>query len=73
MNPPPMTTARRAGLTNWIPEYLNIPDRNSVPFSIHSRIDRASGTVRTWKIPGRSIPGSGGRTDGAPGERTSLS
>ena len=29
--------------------------------AIHSLIWRASGTVRTWKMPGRSIPGSGGR------------
>ena len=43
------------------------------PRSIHSRIAFASGTVLTWKIPGRSMPGSGGRTDGAPGESTSLS
>ena len=73
MNPPPITTARRCGFTNWIPEYLNIPARNVVPPSTHSRIVRASGTVRTWKIPGRSMPGRGGRTDGAPGDSTSLS
>ena len=73
MNPPPTTTARVVGLTNWIPEYLNIPARNSVPCSTHSRIVRASGTVRTWKIPGRSMPGRGGRTEGAPGDSTSLS
>ena len=73
MNPPPMTTARVLGLTVWKPEYLSIPDRNRVPFSIHSRIARVSGTVLTSKIPGRSIPGSGGRIDGAPGDSTSLS
>ena len=50
-----------------------MPARNAVPRSIHSRIARASGTVRTWKMPGRSMPGSGGCTDGAPGDSTSLS
>ena len=35
--------------------------------------ERASGTVRTWKMPGRSMPGSGGQIDGAPGDSTSLS
>ncbi len=33
----------------------------------------ASGTVRTEKIPGRSMPGSGGRIGAAPGDSTSLS
>ena len=73
MKPPPMTTARVLGFTVWKPAYLSIPVRNSEPRSIHSRIARASGTVRTWKIPGRSIPGKGGRTDSAPGDSTSLS
>ncbi len=50
-----------------------MPARNRVPRSIHSRIARASGTVRTWKMPGRSMPGSGGRIGAAPGESTSLS
>jgi hypothetical protein len=68
-----MTTARVLGLILWKPEYLCIPERNKEPRSIHSRIARASGTVLTWKIPGRSIPGIGGRTDGAPGDSTSLS
>ena len=44
-----------------------------VPRSIHRRISRASGTVRTEKIPGRSIPGRGGRMGAAPGDSTSLS
>ena len=44
-----------------------------MPRSIHWRIVRTSGTVRTSKMPGRSIPGSGGRTEAAPGESTSLS
>ena len=73
MNPPPTTTARVLGRSVWKPEYLCIPARNAVPLSTHSRIAFASGTVRTWKIPGRSIPGSGGCTDAAPGESTSLS
>ena len=73
MNPPPTTTARVLGRTVWNPEYLFIPLRNREPFSIHSRMDRASGTVLTSKIPGRSIPGSGGRIDDAPGDSTSLS
>ena len=50
-----------------------MPVRNVVPRSIHSRIARASGTVRTMKMPGRSMPGSGGFTERAPGESTSLS
>ena len=50
-----------------------MPDRNSDPRSIHSRMARVSGTVRTSKIPGRSMPGRGGRIDGAPGDSTSLS
>ena len=41
--------------------------------SIQARIWPASGTVRTPKIPGRSMPGSGGRMGAAPGEITSLS
>ena len=41
--------------------------------SIQARIWAASGTVLTPKIPGRSIPGSGGRMGAAPGESTSLS
>ena len=30
-----------------------------MPRSTHSRMVRASGTVLTWKIPGRSMPGRG--------------
>jgi len=41
--------------------------------SIHSRISLASGTILSEKIPGRSIPGKGGRIGAAPGESTSLS
>ena len=67
------TTACLAGRTVWNPEYRSIPARKLVPRSIHSRICLASGTVRTGKIPGRSIPGSGGRIEGAPGDSTSLS
>ena len=73
MNPPPMTTARIVGRTVWNPEYFSIPARKLVPRSIHSRISLASGTVRTGKMPGRSMPGSGGRIEGAPGDSTSLS
>ena len=73
MNPPPMTTARVLGRTVWKPEYRCMPDRNSDPRSIHSRMARVSGTVRTSKMPGRSMPGRGGRIDGAPGDSTSLS
>jgi hypothetical protein len=73
MKPAPTTTARIGGRTVWNPEYLSMPARKVVPRSIHSRISLASGTVLTGKMPGRSIPGSGGRTDGAPGESTSLS
>ena len=73
MNPPPTTTACFAGFTVWNPEYTSIPVRKLVPRAIHSRIARASGTVRTSKIPGRSIPGIGGRTVAAPGESTSAS
>ena len=43
------------------------------PRCSHSRMVLASGTVRTEKIPGRSMPGSGGRIGAAPGESTSLS
>ena len=73
MKPPPTTTARVLGRIVWNPEYRYMPARNSEPFSSHSRIARASGTVRSWKIPGRSIPGKGGRIDLAPGDNTSLS
>ena len=44
-----------------------------MPRSIHSRTARASGTVLTSKMPGKSMPGSGGRTETAPGDSTSLS
>ena len=73
MKPAPTTTACLAGRTVWNPEYFSMPARKLVPRSIHSRISLASGTVLTGKMPGRSIPGSGGRIEGAPGESTSLS
>ena len=73
MNPPPTTTAWRAGRTVWKPEYRSMPARKLVPRSIHSRMARASGTVRTEKTPGRSIPGIGGWTEAAPGARTRVS
>ena len=53
--------------------YESIPVFVSSPRCSHSRMVRASGTVRTEKIPGRSMPGSGGRIGAAPGESTSLS
>ena len=73
MNPPPTTTARFGFVTTWWPVYESIPVFVSSPRCSHSRMVRASGTVRTEKIPGRSMPGSGGRIGAAPGERTSLS
>ncbi len=74
MKPPPTTTARFGFVTTWRPVYESSPvltpsgQRHS-----HSRMIRASGTVLTEKIPGRSMPGSGGRIGAAPGESTSLS
>ena len=50
-----------------------MPDRSAMSRSSHSRIVLASGTVRTEKMPGRSMPGSGGRIGAAPGDSTSLS
>jgi len=41
--------------------------------AIRSRMRLESGIVRTEKIPGRSMPSSGGRIGAAPGERTSAS
>ncbi len=73
MNPPPTTTARIGLVTVWNPVYESIPVRPATSRCSHSRIWRASGTVRTEKIPGRSMPGSGGRIGAAPGESTSLS
>ena len=73
MNPPPTTTARFGFVTTWSPVYESSPVRVSVPRSSHFRMVRASGTVLTEKIPGRSMPGSGGRIGAAPGDSTSLS
>ncbi len=73
MNPPPTTTARSGFVTTCCPVYESIPEWGGSFCWSHSRIVRASGTVRTEKIPGRSMPGSGGRIGAAPGERTSLS
>ncbi len=73
MYPPPTTTARFGLCSDWSPVDWYSSARSLAPRSSHSRICRASGTVRTEKIPGRSIPGSGGRIGAAPGESTSLS
>jgi hypothetical protein len=73
MNPPPTTTARCGFSTVWNPVYLSIPVLPVWSRSSHCRIARASGTVRTEKMPGRSMPGSGGRIGAAPGDSTSLS
>ena len=50
-----------------------MPEGRAVWPSIHSRIALASGTVRTRKTPGRSMPGKGGLIGVAPGDKTSLS
>ena len=73
MNPPPTTTARRCLLRACAPVYESRPGSSvRLPWT-HSRTAAASGTVRTGKMPGRSMPGSGGRMGAAPGESTSLS
>ena len=73
MKPPPTTTARFGFVTVWNPVYESMPDFASSPRWSHSRMVRASGTVLTEKIPGRSMPGRGGRIGAAPGDNTSLS
>ena len=62
-----------ASSTVWNAVYVSIPVRPVTSRSSHWRMVRASGTVRTEKIPGRSMPGSGGRIGAAPGDSTSLS
>ena len=73
MNPPPTTTARLGLVTVWNPVYESIPVFASSPRWSHARMTRASGTVLTEKIPGESMPGSGGRMGAAPGDSTSVS
>jgi len=66
MYPPSTTTARFVLSNGWNPEDVCSPVESLEPRSIHSRISLASGTVLTEKIPGRSIPGKGGRIGAAP-------
>ena len=47
--------------------------RRTLRSAIHSRMRRTSGMFRKVRMPGRSIPGSGGLTGDAPGESTSAS
>ena len=73
MKPPPTTTARFGFIHHLVTRVRVHPRRSAESRSSHSRIFLASGTVLTEKIPGRSIPGSGGRIGAAPGDNTSLS
>ena len=72
MKPPPTTTARFGFVQRLEPGRLGLPASPLEPRSSHSRIVRASGTVRTEKIPGQVDAGQRRADRRRPGRQHEL-